>query len=136
MGYKSQIQSAAKHMCGLTLLSYHRWLIITSNSLQAREAAQQPNKNIHRALQQSVCDTVFTCIGFITSLMKVGWMYASRMCLCSRFRTVLVNLGDIFCGLKLTLNSGNSTCGARFAIRKPVINEDDWLKHGTMQLAD
>ncbi len=59
---------------------------------------------------QAMAQLESTCIGFMTSLMKVGWMYASRICLCSRFRTVLVNLGEIFCGLKLTLNSGSSTC--------------------------
>ena len=50
-----------------------------------------------------------TLIGFMTSVMNWGCMYESRMRLCSRLRTVLVNLGLIFCGLYEMLKPGIST---------------------------
>mmetsp|Transcript_9373 Transcript_9373/g.28173 ORF Transcript_9373/g.28173 Transcript_9373/m.28173 type:complete len:204 (+) Transcript_9373:2587-3198(+) len=48
-------------------------------------------------------------MGFITSVMNWGCMYESRMRLCSRLRTVLVNLGLIFWGLYEMLKPGIST---------------------------
>ena len=47
------------------------------------------------------------CIGLSTSVTNCGCMYACVIFSCSSMRTVLSDLGEIFCGLYETFSAGH-----------------------------